>query len=196
MARHGMRASEMTMENVGQTLRQWFDPRWGAQNALLARWIWLRALALIHFSAFYSLLFQIKGLIGPQGIEPAGAFLHAAAQYYGGTRWWHVPSLFWISSSSAAMMTVVWVGIAGSLLLFLNVWPRMSLFVCWMCFLSFVCTAGDFSSYQSDGMLLEAGFISLFFAPPGVWPGFAREHPPSRISLWLLCWEWFRIYFE
>src|SRR5438309_3970876 len=53
-----------------------------------------------------------------------------------------------------------------------------------------------FSGYQSDGMLLEAGFISLFFAEPGLRPGFAPEHPPSRASLFLLQWEWFRIYFE
>ncbi len=62
--------------------------------------------------------------------------------------------------------------------------------------LSFVSAAGDFSNYQSDGMLLEAGFISLFFAPGGIWPGWAADHPPSRASLFLLQWEWFRIYFE
>ena len=45
-------------------------------------------------------------------------------------------------------------------------------------------------------MLLEAGFISLFFAPPGFWPGLGRAHPPSRVSYFLLQWEWFRIYFE
>ena len=179
-----------------QLLRRWFDPRMGARNSILARWIFLRALALIYLSAFYSLLFQIKGLIGPQGIEPAVIFLRAAARYYGPTRLWHVPSLFWISSSAAAMMTVTWIGIVASVLVFCNVWPRVSLFACWICFLSFVTAAGDFSSYQSDGMLLEAGFIALFFAPPGVWPGLAAEHPPSQISLWLLRWEWFRIYFE
>jgi hypothetical protein len=70
------------------------------------------------------------------------------------------------------------------------------LVICFACFVSFVSTAQDFSSYQSDGMLLEAGFISLFFAPPGLRPGFARAHPPSRASLFLLRWEWFRIYFE
>ena len=56
--------------------------------------------------------------------------------------------------------------------------------------------AQDFSGYQSDGMLLEAGFISLFFAPAGFRPGFGRTHPVSRASLFLLQWEWFRIYFE
>src|SRR5437899_838922 len=38
----------------------------GKSTHLLPRWIFLRALGLIYFSAFYSLLFQIKGLIGPQ----------------------------------------------------------------------------------------------------------------------------------
>ena len=184
------------MEKTILTLRRWFDPQVGARNATLARWIWVRALALIYFSAFFSLLFQIKGLIGPQGLEPAGNFLRAVAQYYGWTRLWHAPTLFWISSSAAAMMTVTWVGIAASLLAFCNVWPRVSLLACWLCFLSFVTAAGDFSSYQSDGMLLEAGFISLFFAPAGMWPGLAGDRPSSWMSLWLLRWEWFRIYFE
>ncbi|UWZ84098.1 lipase maturation factor family protein [Occallatibacter riparius] len=186
----------MTMEKAISTLRRWFDPQMGARNGFAARWIWVRALALIYFSAFFSLLFQIKGLIGPEGIEPAGVYLRAIAQYYGRTAWWHAPTLFWFSSSSAAVMTVTWLGIAASLLAFCNVWPRANLFVCWICFLSFVTSAGDFSSYQSDGMLLEAGFISLFFAPPGLWPGLAAERPSSQISLWLLRWEWFRIYFE
>jgi hypothetical protein len=191
----------MTMEKTIPALRRpalqtWFDPQWGQRHVILARWLWLRALAVIYFSAFFSLLFQIKGLIGPRGIEPAGSYLRAAAQYYGRTCYWHAPTLLWISSSSAALMTITWIGIAASILAFCNAWPRMSLFMCWLCFLSFVTAAGDFSSYQSDGMLLEAGFISLFFAPAGLWPGFAAEQPTSRISLWLLRWEWFRIYFE
>jgi hypothetical protein len=56
--------------------------------------------------------------------------------------------------------------------------------------------AAEFSGYQSDGMLLEAGFISLFFAPWGWRPGLGRSRPPIRASLYLLRWEWFRIYFE
>jgi lipase maturation factor 1 len=76
------------------------------------------------------------------------------------------------------------------------VWPRGMLVICFVCFLSFVSAAQDFSSYQSDGMLLEAGFIALFFAPAGSRPGFAAASPPARASLFLLQWEWFRIYFE
>ena len=94
------------------------------------------------------------------------------------------------------LMAICWIGIVASVLLVANVWPRGMLFVCLVCFLSFVAAAQDFSGYQSDGMLLEAGFISLFFAPAGFWPGLGRSSPPSRASLFLLQWEWFRIYFE
>jgi hypothetical protein len=163
---------------------------------LWPRWIFLRALGLIYFSAFYSLLFQIKGLNGPNGILPASDYLQAVAGVLHGQRFWSVPSLFWLGSSDRALMLVSWVGLIASLLLVWNVWPRGMLAICFVCFVSFVSTAQDFSSYQSDGMLLEAGFLSLFFAPPGFRPGLGRASPPSRVSLFLLQWEWFRIYFE
>ena len=86
-------------------------------------------------------------------------------------------------------------GAIASLLLIANVWPRAAIAVCFVCFLSFVSASQDFSSYQSDGMILEAGFICLFFAPPGFWPGLGRSNPPSRVSLFMLRWEWFCIYF-
>ena len=54
----------------------------------------------------------------------------------------------------------------------------------------------DFGQYQSDGMLLEAGFLSLFVAPAGLWPGWGRKSLAIRAAWFLLLWEWFRIYFE
>jgi hypothetical protein len=163
---------------------------------MVPRWIFLRALALIYFSAFYSLLFQIKGLIGPDGILPAQDYLANIAQQLGLERYWYAPSLYWFSSSSAMMMAVTWIGLIASVIAFLNLWPRLSFFVCFVCFLSFVGASSVFSSYQSDGMLLEAGFLALFFAPRGLWPGWGAHDPPSRMSWFLLQWEWFRIYFE
>ena len=65
-------------------------------------------------------------------------------------------------------MAVTWVGLAAAVLAFLNLWPRLSFFICFVCFLSFVGASGEFSGYQSDGMLLEAGFLALFFAPRGL----------------------------
>jgi hypothetical protein len=178
------------------TIRRLFDSEAGLSDRLIPRWIFLRAFGLIYFSAFYALLFQIRGLIGPDGILPAGEYLEAVTRQFGSSRLWFTPTLLWLSSSNHMLVGICWAGIIASLLLVLNVWPRATLFISFVCFLSFVAAAQDFSGYQSDGMLLEAGFISLFFAPPGLRPGLGASSPPSRASLFLLQWEWFRIYFE
>ena len=166
------------------------------RSHLVPRWLWLRALGLIFFSAFYSLLFQIRGLIGADGILPAGRYLSALHEQAGARACWYVPSLLWLASGNHALMAISWIGLIASLLLVLNFWPRGMIAVCLLMFLSFAAAAQEFSSYQSDGMLLEAAFISLFFAPRGWRPGLGDDHPPSRASLFLLRWEWFRIYFE
>jgi hypothetical protein len=180
----------------GSFIRRWFDPEYGAADRLIPRWIFLRALGVIYFSAFFSLVFQIRGLIGAQGILPSNEYLEAVAHQFGVARFWFAPTLLWFSTGPHMLGAICWVGMIASLLVVCNVWPRATLFLCLVCFLSFVSAAQDFSGYQSDGMLLEAGFISLFFAPPGFLPGLGRVHPPSRASLFLLQWEWFRIYFE
>src|SRR6266566_292239 len=177
-------------------LRRLFDSECGAPDRLLPRWIFLRAIGLIYYSAFFSLVFQVRGLIGPRGILPANEYLQAVAERFGHAGYWYAPTLLWFSSSSRMITGICWAGMIASVLLVLNFWPRGMLAVCFVCFLSFVSAAQDFSAYQSDGMLLEAGFISLFLAPPGLRPRWGEESRPSRASLFLLIWECFRIYFE
>jgi hypothetical protein len=177
-------------------LRWLFDPAHGARDRLLPRWLFLRALGLIYFSAFFSLIFQVRGLIGTNGILPAAEYLRAVTNSIGFARFWYAPTLLWFSTSNHMLMTVCWAGLIASVLLTINILPRGMLLICFICFLSFVSAASDFSGYQSDGMLLEAGFISLFLAPPGFRPGLAPQSPPMRASIFLLLWEWFRIYFE
>jgi hypothetical protein len=185
------------MDRVASAIRWLFDSKHGASDRLIPRWIFLRALGYIYFSAFFSLVFQIRGLIGPDGILPAGEYLRAVSGSVGYVRGlWFAPTLLWLASGPHMLTALCWVGMGASLLLALNVWPRGMLTICFVCFLSFVSAAQDFSSYQSDGMLLEAGFIALFFSPPGLRPRMGAASPPSRASLFLLLWEWFRIYFE
>ena len=185
------------MDWVASAVRWLFDSEHGAFERLIPRWLFLRALGCIYFSAFFSLVFQIRGLIGPQGILPANEYLQAVSHSFGYSRGlWFAPTLLWLASGPHMLIALCWVGMGASLLLVLNAWPRGMLVICFVCFLSFVSAAQDFSSYQSDGMLLEAGFIAFFFAPPGFRPGFGPASAPSRASLFLLQWEWFRIYFE
>jgi lipase maturation factor 1 len=163
---------------------------------LAARWLFLRALGLIFFSAFYSLVFQIRGLIGPNGLLPARDYLAQVARVLGSARFWYAPTLFWWSSSDRFLLAVCVVGIVASLLLTLNIAPRGMIAICLVAFLSFIAAAQDFASYQSDGMLLQAGFTSLFFAPSGWRPRWGAHAPPSRAGRYLLVWLMFLIYFE
>lgn len=183
------------MEKLKSTYRYLFDSTYGSTNHFVTRWIFLRAIGLVYFSAFFALFFQIRGLIGSQGILPAIDYLQAARSL-GVLRFWYIPSLLWLSSTEHMLTALCWIGLVASLGLIANVWPRTMLLVCFCCFLSFVSAAQDFSGYQSDSMLLEAGFLSLFLSPAGIFPGMGRKQPPTHAVIFLLLWEWFRIYFE
>ena len=177
-----------------------FDRDHGPTNRLVTRWLFLRLLGGVYFAAFFALAFQILGLVGSEGIQPVESFL-AALQPLGSRAFWAAPSLLWWvhpapASLDHALTALVWTGMAASVLVMLNLVPKPALLVCFVCYLSFVTTAQDFAQYQSDGMLLEAGFLALFVAPSGLRPGWGRRSLASRTALFLLLWEWFRIYFE
>src|ERR1700680_3068853 len=141
----------------------------GPEKYLWARWIALRALGLIFFSAFYSLAFQIHGLIGTRGILPVEAYLAAVGRAAPGpVHLWYAPTLLWLGAGNPALTALIVSGLLASILLALNVWPRVSVAVCTLLFLSCISALQVFSSYQSDGMLMEAGFVSTFLAPRGL----------------------------
>src|SRR5207248_10038870 len=84
---------------------------------LWPRWLFLRGLGLIFLSAFFSLAFQIHGLIGARGILPAGEYLHDVRGALGPLRAiWYGPTPFWLGSDDDALGRVPLVGIAQSLL--------------------------------------------------------------------------------
>jgi Lipase maturation factor len=185
------------MEMNFSALPEWlFGPDATPPRYLAARWLFLRALGLIFFSAFYSLVFQIRGLIGPRGILPAGEYLAQVARVLSSQRIWYAPTVFWWSASDRTLLAVCIAGLIASAFLTLNFNPRGSLIFCLIAFCSFISAAQDFASYQSDGMLMAAGFLCLFFAPGGWRPGWGVSDPPSRASRFLLVWLMFRIYFE
>ena len=95
-----------------------FGPR--EPGYLWPRWLFLRALGFIFFTAFYSLLFQIRGLIGPQGILPASEYLQAVGQQLGARRLWYAPTLLWLASGDRALQLLCWAGLMAAVLLMLN----------------------------------------------------------------------------
>src|SRR5262245_39082197 len=129
----------------------------GGPGALWPRWIFLRCLGLIFFSAFYSLAFQIEGLLGPRGLLPAGDYPAAVARIVPGpARFYYAPTFLWAGAGDTALAALAWGGMIVSLSIVFNLWPRVSIAAALVLFLSFVAAAQDFSGYQSDGMLLEA----------------------------------------
>ena len=94
------------------------------------------------------------------------------------------------------LMAVTWSELRRRCWRLLNVWPRIE-FAGVLCLLSLVCErGGGFFKLSVGRDAAGGGFLALFFAPRGCMPGWGAQHPPSRASLWLLQWEWFRIYFE
>src|SRR5258708_30424671 len=89
------------------------------------RWIWLRALGLIFLSAFYSLAFQIEGLIGPRGILPAGEYLSELRDAVGAAKaLWYAPTLFRLGSFDASPLAAAPPGAAPPVLLTPVLAPR------------------------------------------------------------------------
>src|SRR5437899_12967896 len=114
-------------------LQRWFAPDFSQPSYLRARWIWLRALGGIFFSAFYSLYFQIHGLIGPNGILPATAYLDAVRRAFGLKRYWFAPTLLCIVVIDRALDVIVWARLAASSSPVLHFWPGFSIAILRVC---------------------------------------------------------------
>jgi len=166
-----------------------------ATDFVLARWLFLRLVGLCFLIAFVSLWVQIDGLIGDHGITPAGEWLRAVDPQLGIDRWWKAPTLCWLNFSDGFRHLLCAAGTICSLLVIAGVATRLALVLLWALYLSLANVSGLFLGYQWDALLLEAGFIAIFFAPGNWLPGRSRELPPSRLSLWLMWWLLFRLMF-
>src|SRR5207244_12248983 len=112
-------------------VRWLFASEQGASDRLISRWIFLRALGLIYFSAFFSLVFQIRGLIGPQGILPANDYLQAVGLSLGHlARLWFAPTLLGLSCSSQFLLVLCWVVLFVSWAMVLILWTWALLMMC------------------------------------------------------------------
>lgn len=124
--------------------------------------IFFRGLAFIYFAAFASLLTQIEGLIGVEGILPIKNVLSAVGQAYPDSKWWRFPTLFWINHSDSFLVATCYLGMASSLLVFFNAARQINLLFCYVLYLSLTEAGQDFTAFQWDQLLLETGFLAIF----------------------------------
>ena len=178
------------------TLTRWC---WGQQpirpTFFLTRWLFLRLLGVIYLIAFLSLWTQIDGLIGSDGITPAERYLNAIREQIGLERYFAFPTLCWLNDSNVFLHLLCGGGALLSLLLIIGIAPAFALVGLWLFYLSLVSVGQSFLSFQWDALLLETGFLAIFFAPLKILPGISRERAPSSVALWLLRWLLFRLMF-
>ncbi len=147
---------------------------------LLARWVFLRFLGFIYLFAFASLWTQIGGLVGHNGILPADQMMRSVhqqvdKQQIGFARYYLLPTLCWINSSDQFLNLLCGAGTVLSILLIAGVAPAPVLFLLWLIYLSLSTVCREFLSFQWDILLLETGFLAIFFAPLQMLPRLSRR---------------------
>jgi predicted DCC family thiol-disulfide oxidoreductase YuxK len=160
-----------------------WGPQLQAERYALVSWVFLRLLGGIYLAAFVSLGVQILGLVGHEGILPAGDYLRAAHQAIGNSAYRYLPTLFWLNSSDAALVAGTVAGGLLGLLVMVNRCTRPALIGLFTLYLSYTCVGQDFLSFQWDSLLLEVGFLAIFLTGG------------SRIVIWLYRWLLFRYLF-
>ncbi|HKP02294.1 MAG TPA: lipase maturation factor family protein [Chthoniobacterales bacterium] len=163
---------------------------WGNEvrrpNYFGARDLFVRSLGAIYFIAFVSLWFQVDGLIGENGISPVGPYLARIREQFGSDAFLALPTLCWFNSSTGFLHFLCAAGAIISVLLMVGLAPVLSLGLLFVLYLSLTIAGQTFLSFQWDILLLETGFLALFFAPM-VWRmRRGNEAPLSRVGLFLL----------
>jgi len=162
----------------------------------LARRVFLCAVAGVYALAFGSLLVQVRGLFGVQGIQPLAERMQLVAERVQGWDRLGFPTLFWCGASDAFLVGACWAGIALAALAALGFVPRLALAGCWALYLSFTSVGWPFLNFQWDALLLETGLLAVLWAPGGLRPFGHGEREPSRVGRWLVYWLLLRLMLE
>src|SRR6185369_147066 len=134
-------------------------------------WLFPKLLGGVYFLAFSSLLTQIRGLYGSQGILPIRSYLIDLRHGFGHRAFRLCPTLFWLDSSDRVLSGCALLGMTLSLLLIAGAPAMPLLLLLWLLYLSFAAAGQEFLSYQWDALLVEVGFMTIFLpladpAPP------------------------------
>ena len=158
----------------------------------LSRWVFLRLIGVTYLLAFASLIPQIIGLVGVDGLLPATQYLERAKEFYGTDAYMLLPTLGWISASDAVLLGLCWGGVALSAVAILGIAPMLAFWFLWILYLSLTVLGQTFLSFQWDVLLLEAGLLASLYAPLGWWPALGKDGRapvPVRWLLWLLLFK-------
>lgn len=123
--------------------------------------LFLKCLAFIYASAFLSMAVQIQGLIGSNGILPVETLLRTAEIRFPQAYYRYFPTVFWFDADDTTLTLVCYLGAVAATLVFFNCLTRTALLVCYLFYLSIFVAGQDFTGFQWDTLLLEAGFLAI-----------------------------------
>ena len=158
-----------------------------------ARAVFLRLLGAVYLVAFLSIWVQVEGQVGSRGILPVGELLDLARERLGASRYWVLPTVFWIAHGDAALHVVCAMGAALSVAALVGRARASVMLALWALYLSLSVAGEDFLSFQWDALLLEAGLLAVFLAPRGLRR--ARPATTPALVVWLYRWLLFRLMF-
>ncbi len=171
IARHRKFASAVTRLLWGKDVRR--------PTYVWARRWFLRTLGAIYLIAFISFWVQADGLVGSNGMSPVNQFLPAVRGQVGPDAYGLLPTLCWFNSSDAFLHFLCGSGVVCSLLLIFGIAPAVLLVALFVLYLSLTIAGQVFFNFQWDVLLLETGFLSIFFAPWRLWPQELSLRPQS-----------------
>ena len=146
--------------------------------------VFMRLLALIYLAAFVSTAIEITGLVGSQGILPAGEYLNGLHDRFGKLAWIRFPTLFWLDHSDMSLLAASYAGCLFAVLLLIGWRPLLSTIVLFLLYLSLFRVGQIFFNFQWEYLLLEAGLLAIFLTGG-----------PNRLLIFLYHWLLFRLRF-
>jgi len=131
----------------------------------LAAWIVSKGIAFSFILAFLSLLPQMRGLYGNNGVLSIRQFMHVLREQTGPQRYYELPTVFWFSATDFSLNAVALVGLLASTLALMGIIFPVMMIIAWICYISFVNSGQDFLGFQWDSLLLEVGILAIFLVP-------------------------------
>src|ERR1051326_3897250 len=178
------RRPQFLTTDVFQILRSWYPD--GSHYRLTRFWI-QRTLGLIYLIAFLIAANQYIPLAGEHGLLPARLFLKQV--HFG-----DAPSVFFLNWSDAFITIIIWCGLVLSVIAFAGISDAFGMTISvmvwallWLLYLSLVNVGQVFYGFGWEMLLLETGFLAIFFGP-------TKSKPPTVI-FWLVLVILFRTMF-
>jgi hypothetical protein len=149
-----------------------------------------RFIGIIYFISFGAFAFQIKGLLGSNGILPIKSYLEALKLYYGKKAIYFSPSIFWYKNNDSFLLFIMYIASLMGLCLAFSPWPLLSsvlLFILCILQLSLLNVGQSFLGFGWELYMIQITIGTFFLS---------FTSPPNFLNLISLNLLLFAIHFE